>query len=103
MLGYEELFHQIAREIPDGSPSKMFGANCIKTSKGKACAIYWKEAVLVKLDDAGQLEALNLNGARQGMHLYDPTKPMKGWILLPAEQSELWSVYIQKALNYVRD
>lgn len=102
MTEYEELFHKIAQQVPDAIEGKMFGALCIKSTNGKACAIFWKGSMLFKLDDKGQAEALKLDGAEIGSHLYAPNKPMKGWVLIPSSFSEKWLSFTIKAIAYVK-
>ena len=102
MTRSEELFHQIIDEIHDAIEGKMFGAPCIKSKNGKAVAILWKDSMLFKLDEKAQQDALKLNGATIGAHLYDPDKPMKGWVSLPLEHSDKWTDYTKKALAFVK-
>ena len=98
----EELFYQIIEEIPDAIKGKMFGAACIKSINGKAVAILWKDNMLFKLDEKAQQEALKLNGSSIGSHLYDPDKPMKGWVSLPFKHADQWADYAKKALAFVK-
>lgn len=102
MTEEEELFHQIARKTPDVIEGKLFGALCIKSTNGKACAIFWKDSMLFKLDKKDQAEALKLAGASIGTHLYDPSKQMKEWILLPSKVREKWPAFALKAIGYVK-
>jgi len=102
MTRSEELFHQIVDDLPDAIEGKMFGAECIKSINGKAAAILWKDNMLFKLDEKAQQDALKLNGATIGSHLYDPDKPMKGWVSLPFKHSDKWADLTMKALAFVR-
>ena len=94
----QELFHIIARDLPNAVEGKLFGALCIKSINGKAAAIFWEDNMLFKLGAKDQRSALELDGARVGTHLYAPDKPMKGWVLVPAQHSDKWTGLIQKAL-----
>ena len=101
MTNSEELFRQIIIEVPDATEGKMFGASCIKSINGKAAALFWKNNMLFKLDEKTQQEALKLNGSKIGSHLYAPDKPMKGWVLVPAQHSDKWTDLTQKAIAYL--
>ena len=68
----EELFHQIIIDIPEAIEGKMFGANCIKLINGKVVTIFWKDNMLFKLPENELNEALALEGAAIGSHLYAP-------------------------------
>ena len=99
----ETLFHQILTQIPPdlGAEGKMFGAKCIKAPNGKTAAFFWKDCMVFKLNEKDRSEALGISGATIGSHLYDPSKPMKGWVSVPSSQSEHWMVLSKKALRYV--
>lgn len=101
MTDSEKLFRQLAKNIPEAREGKVFGALCIKTTNGKAAAIFWQGSVLFKLDDKLLAEALLLEGATKGHHLYAPEKPMKGWVKLPATQSDKWADFAIKAINTI--
>lgn len=47
----EKLFHKLGEEIADVKPGKMFGAACLKTPNGKSGAMFWKDGIIVKLQD----------------------------------------------------
>lgn len=98
----EELFHEIATSIPDAKEGKMFGAVCIKSANGKVAAIFWKNDMLFKLGKDDLIEALALEGARVGSHLYNPDRPMKGWALIPARHSSKWAGLSARAISYVK-
>lgn len=102
MTQAEAVFHKIIQEIPDAEEGKVFGAACIKLIHGKTVAILWNDNMLFKLDEQSQREALELNGARVGSHLYAPEKPMKGWIAIPEAHAERWAEFTGKAVAYVR-
>ena len=98
----EELFHQIIHNLPDAVEGKMFGASCIKSNNGKVVAIFWKDSMIFKLNEKDQQEALKLDGASIGAHLYDPTKPMKGWVSLPFEHSDKWTEFTEKTIAFTK-
>ena len=99
----EELFHQLAKNIPDSKEGKMFGALCLKTSSGKAAAMFWNDSMIFKLDGQAEKEALNLDGARVGTHLYNSNSPMKGWVQIPFKHSAQWKGYAQSAIANVKE
>ena len=101
MTNPEKLFLQLAKDIPEANEGNVFGALCIKAANGKAAAIFWQNSVLFKLDDKSQIEALGLEGATKGDHLYAPEKPMKGWVKLPASQSGKWANFVIKAIKHL--
>ena len=102
MTKAEDLFHTIANEIPDAIEGKLFGAKCIKLNTGKSVAIFWKDCMLFKLDEKVQQEALKLEGSKIGAHLYDPKRPMKGWVSIPLKHSHLWIDYTKLGVENVK-
>lgn len=96
-----ERFLHIISEVPDAIEGKMFGAYCIKSTNGKAAAILWNDNMQFKLNERDQQEALRLDGASIGSHLYNTDKPMKGWISLPLKHSDKWPDFTKKALIFV--
>ena len=56
---------------------------------------------MLKLNKKDYKSALELAGAKQGFHLYDPTKPMKEWVSIPFIHFEKWTGLAKKALKYV--
>ena len=98
----EELFHKIASELPGAREGNMFGALCIKAPNGKAIAMLWKNYMIFKLGGQAGEEALSLNGARIGVHLYDPDRPMKGWVQIPLKHSAQWKKYAKIALENIK-
>lgn len=96
----EELFHRIARDIPDAKESKMFGALCIKAPNGKAAAMFYDNCMVFKLRDEDEHEAVNLDGA----HVFDPmgNRPMRGWIQVPYAHADRWPELAEKSMEYVR-
>lgn len=101
MTQFEEQFHKIITEIPGARAGKAFGAHCIKAKNSKTAAIFWQDRVLFKLDRSGQKEALQVEGALPGTHLFSPDRAMKGWVWLPAEQADQWAKFAQMAVDYV--
>lgn len=102
MSDSEKLFHKIVMEVPEALEGKMFGASCIKSINGKAAAIFWKNNMLFKLGEKEREEALELEGASLGFHLYAPDKPMKGWVFVPTKHSDKWTNFTVKAIAHVR-
>ncbi|MBI1804941.1 MAG: hypothetical protein HY033_12275 [Ignavibacteriae bacterium] len=98
----EELFHRIAAELSDAREGKMFGALCMKAPNGKAAAIFWKDSVMFKLAGRAKQEALNLDSAQIGVHLYDSHRPMKGWVQIPFKHSAKWKRYAKSAIENVK-
>lgn len=99
MTKAEELFHEIASGLSDTKEGKMFGALCIKASNGKALAMFHKENMVFKLEEAQLAKALRLKGAA----MFDPMggRPMNGWVQLSYEQSGVWKELEEEALAYV--
>jgi len=97
----ENCFHEIIKKLPNGAEGKMFGAKCLKAANGKTAALFWEENMVFKLDEKSHKEALSLEGAKIGVHLYDSTKPMKGWVSIPNKYSDKWIDYAQKALKFI--
>jgi len=101
MTNLEKYFHKIVLEIPNAVEGKMFGAMSIKTNNGKNAAFFWHENMVFKLDEKSQKEALNLEGAEIGSHIYAPERKMKGWILIPNNHADQWARYANKAVEFV--
>ena len=97
----EKIFRQIITDLSNGTEGKMFGAKSIKSGNEKTAAFFWKEDMTFKLDEKSELEALKIDGAKIGSHLYAKDKQMKGWVLIPKEHSKLWSEFSKKAVDYV--
>jgi hypothetical protein len=100
MTPAEELFHEIATQIPDATEGKMFGALCIKAPNGKAFVLFKKDNIAFKLAEPLLQETLSLSGAR----IFDPAdgRPMKGWAQLPYSYAEKWPELAQNAFNFVK-
>ena len=102
MTKAEKLFHKIAAKLTNAKEGKMFGVFCIKTTNGKAIAIFWKNNMMFKLQGKAEQEALELRGARTGTHIYSTARQMKGWVWIPFEHSNKWAKFIDKAIRQVR-
>jgi hypothetical protein len=100
---FESILQNISNEIPGAVLGRVFGAQCIKSSNGKACAIYWKDGLMFRLDKKSQQEALALEGATIGFHLYATERPMKGWVWVPPEHFEKWKYFTLKALEFIEN
>jgi hypothetical protein len=96
MTEAEKTFRKLAVEIPGLNPSKMFGANCLKTKKGKSAAMLWNDELVVKLDKEELVKVLN----RKGTRLFEPMKgkAMKEWVQIPKEYITEWKTYVQKSV-----
>ena len=96
----EDLFHQIAKEIPDSIEGKMFGALCIKASNGKAGVMFQKDNMIFKLDNVHLKETLELKGSQ----LFDPAggRPMKEWVQVPFTHNEKWKELADISMELVK-
>jgi hypothetical protein len=100
MTPAEELFHNIASQIPDTAEGKMFGALCIKAPNGKAGVIFKNDNIAFKLAEADLNETISLDGAQ----IFAPAdgRPMNGWAQLPYSYAEKWPELAQKAMDFVK-
>jgi hypothetical protein len=96
MTETEKAFHRLADEIPGLNPSKMFGAVCLKTKKGKSAAMLWNDELVVKLDKDELDKALR----RKGTKLFEPMKgkAMKEWVQIPRDFITEWKTYVQMSV-----
>jgi hypothetical protein len=95
--GYEAVADDITATSP-ATRGQMFGMPCLKNEVGKAFAGYFGEAMVFKLPPSPREEALALPGAR----LFDPSgmgRPMKEWVVVPAEHAERWPELAREALR----
>ena len=101
MTKSEELFHEIAGQLPEAKEGKMFGALCIKAPNGKAGVMFWKEDIIFKLEGDNLKKALKLKDAK----LFDPmgNRPMGGWVQLSFEHSKKWKELAVKSMDYVKN
>ena len=96
---YETLADDLARALPV-TKSRTFGMPSLKTSRGKAFAGLYQEAMVFKLNEPERSAALSLQGA----HLFDPGamgRPMKEWVVVPHAHAAQWEDFAQAALAYV--
>jgi hypothetical protein len=81
-------------------PSQMFGMPTLKAG-GKAFAGLYEDAMVFKLGGDAHSRALALSGA----HIFDPSgmgRPMKAWVVVPAEYSSQWTELAREALASLR-
>lgn len=99
MTPAEELFHEIAAQIPDCKEGRMFGALCVKHPNGKASFMYWKGLMVFKLEGKDQQSALEFDG----VHVFEPMqgRQMKGWIAVPYDYAKQWPKMAKQAAEYV--
>ena len=100
MTKAEELFHQIAKELPDVKEGKMFGALCIKTPNGKASAMFYKGDMIFKLEGEAEQNALKLKGAKYFTPMEN--RPMNGWVQISFDHSKKWKELATISADYVR-
>jgi hypothetical protein len=95
---YEAVVSEMMATSPTTS-GKMFGMPTLKNSDGKAFAGYTEGAMVFKLGGTSHTEALALSGAR----LFDPMggRPMKEWVVVPAEHNSRWLEFARDAFDYV--
>ena len=97
------MYDAVAAELAATSPtklSKMFGMPCLKNDNGKAFAGFHRDSMVFKLTNPEHAEALALSDAR----LFDPMgegRPMKEWVVVPAEHASKWLELAQAAFRYV--
>jgi hypothetical protein len=100
MTQAEELFHRIAKDLPDAKEGKMFGALCIKAPNGKAAAMFWKDQMVFKLKGEAEQEAMSLDGADVFKPMGD--RPMTGWVRMPFAHADRWPDFAGRAMDYVK-
>ncbi|MDP9325498.1 MAG: TfoX/Sxy family protein [Candidatus Dormibacteraeota bacterium] len=85
-------------ESDNAHAGKMFGMPSVFIGT-KAFAGYREGAMVFKLDGDAHAAALGLPGA----HLFEPMegRPMKEWVVVPAEHSADWARIGKQALEYV--
>ncbi|HWB26483.1 MAG TPA: hypothetical protein VG738_13445 [Chitinophagaceae bacterium] len=96
----EDLFHQLATEIPGVKEGKMFGSLCIKTPNGKSGTMFWKDCIIVKLAGDVMNEALALEGTT----LFEPMegRPMKEWAQIPYKHKNQWKRFAEISVEAAR-
>ncbi|MEU8221148.1 hypothetical protein [Kribbella sp. NPDC048915] len=77
----------------------MFGMPCLKIGRKVLVGMYG-DTMTFKLPPEPRAKALALPGAEA----FDPGmgRPMKEWVRIPVDQSDVWSEYAAAALEYVR-
>lgn len=97
----QELFLQIAAQSPDTQLGKMFGAQCLKTLNGKAAVMFWKDFLIVKLDDQQAPQALSIKGAQ----VFTPMegRAMNGWYQIPFSAQQQWKALADMAIAAVKE
>jgi hypothetical protein len=81
------------------TPGQMFGMPCLKAGS-KAFAGFYHGDMVFKLGTPTHAEALALADA----HLFDPSgrgRPMKEWVVVPAEHASQWAALADVARRYV--
>jgi hypothetical protein len=98
--GSLELFEQVLAELellqPEVTSKKMFGLPSLMIG-GKPFAGLNGEEMIFKLSGEALTRALALPGAKP----FDPMggRPMKAWVQVPPEHSELWPDLAEEALH----
>lgn len=74
---------------------------CLKRADGKVVAALWRDTgIAVKfVDETALAEALELPGAMPGSHAFDPSRPMRQWVHVPAVHSGEWRRLVEGALR----
>jgi hypothetical protein len=97
---YDALAADLVAQDPAVVASQMFGMPTLK-SDGKAFAGISGAAMVFKLSGDAHAAALAIPGAT----LFDPSgmgRPMKAWIIVPADQSRHWPTLAAQALASLR-
>ncbi len=96
----ETLYHTISEPLPDATPGKMFGAQCLKAPNGKALAFFYKDHMVFKLTGDAELNALALDDT----HYFNPMgdRIMKGWVQVSFHYTDRWPEFAVQSLEYVR-
>ena len=96
----EEKYQEIITNIPDIKPGKMFGALCLKTPNGKAACMFYKDAMVFKLQGNMADEAQSLDGS----HTFEPAlgKKLNGWIQVPFDYAARWEEFARAAVEFVK-
>ena len=99
----EARYAALAEELSTAAgvtPSRMFGMPTLKAG-GKAFAGLAGDGMVFRLGGEAHARALSLPGA----HLFDPAgmnRPMKAWVVVPAEHAEAWDDLARQALSYLK-
>jgi hypothetical protein len=100
-MTWDELVTTIAARHPTVTQGRMFGMPCLKRADGKVVASLWGDGgITVKLvNEKARHEALALQGAKPGSHAFDPGRPMRQWIRIPASQAPEWQRMVESSLS----
>jgi hypothetical protein len=96
---WTNLLDHLRETNPDVVSGAMFGMPCAKAG-GKAFLGWTDGGVVFKLDQEPRERALALAGA----HLFEPMagRPMREWVVVPAEHQQRWPELAEKALTTIR-
>lgn len=97
---YDEIVELLGERDPEVHAGKMFGMPTFMRGR-KAFGGLTHGDMVFKLTGPRHADALALAGA----HLFDPgdmDRPMKQWVVVPAEHREAWPALAQAALNDLR-
>jgi hypothetical protein len=95
---YDAVVDELQATSP-ALPANTFGMPALKIGS-KVFAGFTGDGMVFKLPDPARAEALALPGS----HLFDPAgmgRPMKEWVVLPAEHAARWPDLARAALRYV--
>lgn len=100
-MTWDELVNSITARHPGVTAAKMFGMPCLRRPDGKVVASLRKDGgITVKLvDETARAEALALANAEPGYHAYDPSRPMREWVHVPATQAAEWQRLVERTLR----
>jgi|tagenome__1003787_1003787.scaffolds.fasta_scaffold20082750_1 hypothetical protein len=96
---WTELLDHVRETHPEVVSGAMFGMPCAKAG-GKAFMGWYDDGVVFKLDQEPRERALELPGA----HLFEPMagRPMREWVVVPAEHDQSWPQLAEEALTKIR-
>jgi hypothetical protein len=100
-MSWDRLVATVTARRADLQPGTMFGMPCLKRADGKVLACLGKDGgITVKIaDEEARAEALGLPAASSGVHAYDPARPMREWVHLPAQQAGVWQRLVELGLT----
>ncbi len=96
-----EAYDEVAEVLAGTTPARlgaMFGMPSLKIGS-KVFAGFTQDGMVFKLSGADHRRALDLPGA----HLFDPGmgRPMREWVVVPAQHAAHWEELARAALAYV--
>lgn len=98
----QNKYNDAGESIEGAISSNFFGKPCFKL-RGKAFLSFFQDEMVFKLTNSEiHKEAMALTGAK----LFDPSgknRPMKQWVQIPAEYSEKWIYFAEKATESVEE